>query len=107
MRAVLLGWFEGGCEDSADECAQDDYDAALREVDVLVMPTLPCPPCKLFEDPASHGPLERLTRTVGLVGNTAPFNSEYPTLSNTAPFNSMDALCGCDEALRVIVLTGV
>ncbi|KAK3117375.1 hypothetical protein LTR53_001289 [Teratosphaeriaceae sp. CCFEE 6253] len=67
---------------------QDDYDRALKEVDALVMPTLPSPPCRLFADPAAHGPLERLTRNVGLVGNTAPFNSEYPVLGNTAPFNS-------------------
>jgi len=40
------------------------------------MPTLPSPPCKLFEDPASHGPTERLSRNVGLVVNTSPFNSK-------------------------------
>lgn len=61
---------------------KDNYDLALSEVDVLVMPTLPCPPCKLFEDPAAIGPIERLSRNVGLVGNTAPFNSTgHPALT--------------------------
>ena len=46
------------------------------------MPTLPSPPCKLFDHPSEHGPLERLSRNVGLVGNTAPFNSTgHPALS--------------------------
>jgi amidase len=39
------------------------------------MPTLPSPPCKLLDDPPAHGPLERLSRNVGLVGNTAPYDS--------------------------------
>lgn len=56
---------------------QDEYDHALKSVDVLVMPTLPSPPCKLFDDPESHGPKERLSRNVGLVGNTAPYDSKY------------------------------
>lgn len=64
------------------DCIQDDYNRALKEVDVLVMPTLPSPPCRLFDDPSAHGPLERLSRNVGLVGNTAPFNSTgHPALS--------------------------
>jgi amidase len=46
------------------------------------MPTLPSPPCKLFDNPSDHGPLERLSRNVGLVGNTAPFNSTgHPALT--------------------------
>ncbi|KAK5172260.1 uncharacterized protein LTR77_003898 [Saxophila tyrrhenica] len=53
----------------------DEYDQALASVDVLVMPTLPSPPCRLFDDPPAHGPLARLSRNVGLVGNTSPFNS--------------------------------
>lgn len=54
----------------------------MGSVDVLVMPTLPSPPCKLFEDPAAHGPLERLSRNIGLVGNTSPFNSTgHPALT--------------------------
>ncbi|KAK5133297.1 hypothetical protein LTR08_008031 [Meristemomyces frigidus] len=69
----------------------DDYDRALDSVDVLVMPTLPSPPCKLFEHPAAHGPLERLGRNVGLVGNTAPFNSTgHPAL--TIPVGFVPAL---------------
>lgn len=55
------------------------------------MPTLPSPPCKLFEDPAAHGPLERLSRNVGLVGNTAPYNSTgHPAL--TIPVGFVPAL---------------
>ncbi|KAF2771958.1 amidase signature enzyme [Teratosphaeria nubilosa] len=69
----------------------DDYDQALQDVHVLVMPTLPSPPCKLFSDPPSHGPLERLSRNVGLVGNTAPFNSTgHPAL--TIPIGFVPAL---------------
>ncbi|KAK5675049.1 hypothetical protein LTR17_027784 [Elasticomyces elasticus] len=56
----------------------DDYDRAFADVDVFVMPTLPSPPCRLFDDPAAHGPLERLSRNVGLVGNCAPFDSKFP-----------------------------
>lgn len=59
----------------------DEYDRALTTCDVLVMPTLPSPASKLFEDPASYGPLERLSRNVGLVGNTAPFDSTGKLLS--------------------------
>ena len=60
----------------------DAYDAALADVDVLIMPTLPSPPCKLFPKPDELGPLKRLGRNVGLVGNTAPFNSTgHPALS--------------------------
>ena len=59
-----------------DTIIQDEYDDALKSVDVLVMPTLPSPPCKLLDDPPAHGPLERLSRNVGLVGNTAIFNSK-------------------------------
>jgi len=51
----------------ADADTQDEYDRALASVDVLVMPTLPSPPCRLFDDPSAHGPLERLSRNVGLV----------------------------------------
>ena len=56
---------------------QDGYDRALASVDVLVMPTLPSPPCRLFDDPTLKGPLERLSRNIGLGGNVSPFNSTY------------------------------
>lgn len=79
---------------------QDDYDRALESVDVLVMPTLPSPPCKLFENPSEHGPLERLSRNVGLVGNTAPFNSTgHPALS--VPVGFVAALDDADVRLPV------
>ena len=41
------------------------------------MPTLPVPPPKLFDNPSAHGPYERLTRTVGQIYNTVPFNSGF------------------------------
>ncbi|KAK4499672.1 hypothetical protein PRZ48_010190 [Zasmidium cellare] len=60
----------------------DAYDLALQSVSVLLTPTLPHPPSKLFPDPSSHGPLERLSRNLNLVANTAPFNSTgHPALS--------------------------
>ncbi|KAF7198434.1 Amidase [Pseudocercospora fuligena] len=68
----------------------DAYDDAFKDVDILVMPTLPSPPCRLFDDPENVGPLERLGRNVGLVTNTAPFDSTgHPAL--TVPVGYVDA----------------
>jgi amidase len=65
--------------------ARDAYDAALREADVLVMPTLPFPATKNLPPPGqegSPGVLERLTYMAGTVSNTAPFDSTgHPALS--------------------------
>nr|POE94814.1 amidase [Quercus suber] len=80
----------------------DDYDRALTSVDALVMPTLPLPPCRLFDDPASHGPLERLSRNAGLGANVAPFNSTgHPAL--TLPIGFVPAL----EDPSVMLPTGL
>ncbi|EME79579.1 uncharacterized protein MYCFIDRAFT_37737, partial [Pseudocercospora fijiensis CIRAD86] len=69
----------------------DAYDTALEDVDLLVMPTLPSPACLLYEDPASIGPLERLGRNLGMVTNTAPFDSTgHPAL--TVPVGFVDAM---------------
>lgn len=60
----------------------DAYDSALREFDVLIMPTMPCPPVKLLSKWNEGKPLERLMRTTGVSTNTAPFNSSgHPGLS--------------------------
>jgi amidase len=61
----------------------DSYDAALREVDVLVMPTIIIPPVKICEDGGrTLGVLKMLSRTIGATYNTATFNSSgHPGLS--------------------------
>ncbi|OTB18605.1 hypothetical protein K445DRAFT_314483 [Daldinia sp. EC12] len=64
------------------KASSDAYDKALKEFDVLVMPTLPYPPPRLPEPESSEGPLDYLTRTTGLIANTCPFNnSGHPALS--------------------------
>lgn len=82
----------------------DAYDAALKDLDVLVMPTLPSPACRLFDDPAAHGPLERLGRNVGMVTNTAPFDSTgHPALTVPVGFvGAMDEQ-GQKEGVRLPV----
>jgi len=61
----------------------DEYEAALKEVDVLVMPTIVFPPVKIEEGGGkSLGPLKMLSRTIGATYNTATFNSTgHPGLS--------------------------
>ncbi|KAH8679675.1 Glutamyl-tRNA amidotransferase subunit A [Tricladium varicosporioides] len=61
----------------------DEYDCALREVDVLVMPTIIFPPVKICpEGGRTLGPLPMLSRTIGATYNTATFNSSgHPGLS--------------------------
>ncbi|KAI5917457.1 amidase signature domain-containing protein [Camillea tinctor] len=60
----------------------DAYDAALKEVDVLVMPTLPFPPPRLAENGYAEGPLKFTKRATGLIANTCPFNnSGHPAIS--------------------------
>jgi amidase len=66
----------------------DEYDAAFREVDVLVMPTIVYPPGKIRTKEQMRGgeremgPLEMLSRTIGATYNTAPFNSSgHPAMS--------------------------
>ncbi|RDW73528.1 amidase signature (AS) enzyme-3 [Coleophoma cylindrospora] len=56
----------------------DSYDAALREVDVLVTPTIIFPPVKIVPEgnPGGKlGTLGMLSRTIGATYNTATFNS--------------------------------
>ena len=61
----------------------DSYEAALRGVNVLVMPTTIFPPVKIMEEGGrTLGPLKLLMRTAGATYNTATFNSSgHPGLS--------------------------
>ncbi|EXJ85251.1 hypothetical protein A1O3_05926 [Capronia epimyces CBS 606.96] len=60
----------------------DEYEAALQDVDVLVMPTSPLPPGRIFDSRSEGSPFDRLKRTTGITANTAPFNaSGHPALS--------------------------
>lgn len=61
----------------------DEYERALRDVDVLVMPTIILPPTKIQEKGGrTLGVLKMLSRTVGATYNTASFNSTgHPGLS--------------------------
>lgn len=61
----------------------DEYDLALRDVDVLVMPTCIIPPPKIeLGGGRILGVLGMLKRTVGQTYNTSPFNSTgHPGLS--------------------------
>ncbi|KAI0003565.1 amidase signature enzyme [Xylariaceae sp. FL0662B] len=64
------------------KATSDAYDEALKEFDVLVMPTLPYPPPRLPEPGVDEGPLKFLSRGIRLVSNTCPFNnSGHPALS--------------------------
>ena len=74
------------------------YDAALASVDVLVMPTLPQPPARILQE--AKGPLEKLSRTTGMVSNTAPFNSTgHPAL--TLPVGFVPAMDDANVKLPV------
>ena len=61
----------------------DSYDTALRDVDVLVTPTIIFPPVKIQPNGGKVlGPLKMLSRTIGATYNTATFNSSgHPALS--------------------------
>ena len=59
---------------------RDEYDAILAKYDVIMLPTLPFPANRHAE--ASASPLEKMSKSVGLTLNTAPFNcSGHPALS--------------------------
>lgn len=81
---------------------RDDYDAALREVDILVAPNLPYVANSHVSADAS--PLEKISRQVGLTANTAPFNqSGHPVLA--CPIGMLEIqegpLAGSDTKLPV------
>jgi len=61
----------------------DEYERVLRDVDVLVMPTILFPAVKICEKGGKTlGVLKMLSRTIGVTYNTATFNSTgHPGLS--------------------------
>jgi amidase len=53
----------------------------LKKYDVLIMPTLPAVPGPISAA-GDTGPLERLSRSIGMTYNTAPYNSTgHPALT--------------------------
>ena len=66
-----------------------DYDRALTQFDLLLMPTLPMPATKL---PAADAPVsEIIQRGLEMIGNTAPFDcTHHPAMS--IPCGMVDAL---------------
>ncbi|KAI1824133.1 amidase signature domain-containing protein [Xylaria intraflava] len=64
------------------KAASDAYDSALKEVDVLVTPTLPRPPIRFPGAGYGEGPLKWMASSVGLLANTCTFNATgHPALS--------------------------
>ncbi|KAL4907721.1 hypothetical protein BDW74DRAFT_175501 [Aspergillus multicolor] len=60
---------------------RDEYDSALKEFDVLVLPNLPYI-ANSHVDPKTATPLQMIAKQVGLTANTAPFNqSGHPVLA--------------------------
>ncbi|KAI1359442.1 putative amidase [Xylaria arbuscula] len=60
----------------------DAYDLALRDVDVLITPTLSRPPLRVPEDGFRGQPLKLMSMTTGLLANTSPLNrTGHPALS--------------------------
>ncbi|GME37042.1 putative amidase [Neofusicoccum parvum] len=79
-------FLHGKCSNLIRKCS-DEYDKALAEFDVLVMPTLPTPPSKMLTAESTAGPLERLARTAGFISNTSPFNATgHPALTIPVAF---------------------
>lgn len=70
---------------------RDAYDAAFKEVDLLVTPTLPYIATSHCAEDAS--PLEQIAKQVGLTGSTCPFNQTgHPAL--TLPVGMLEILEG-------------
>ncbi|KAJ3756006.1 amidase signature domain-containing protein [Lentinula raphanica] len=63
------------------------YDEALSEYHVLVMPTIPYLPTT--HAPPEASVLEKISRSLGQIYNTSPFNTTgHPALSMHVPFSS-------------------
>jgi amidase len=70
---------------------RDAYDNALRDVDILVTPTLPYVATSHAAPDAS--PIQQIAKQVGLTSNTAPFNqSGHPVLA--LPIGKLEVLEG-------------
>ncbi|KAL1303085.1 hypothetical protein AAFC00_006529 [Neodothiora populina] len=70
---------------------RDSYDAALREYDVLITPTLPYVATSHAAPDAS--PIAQISKQIGLTSNTAPFNqSGHPALA--MPIGMLEVLEG-------------
>ncbi|KAI0904550.1 putative amidase [Ustulina deusta] len=66
----------------------DAYDLALKDVDVLITPTLTNPPTRLPEDGYRGGPLKLMQMSTGLLANTSPLNcTGHPALSLPVGFS--------------------
>lgn len=57
---------------------KDAYDKALKDVDILVMPTVAQPPKNLGDGSAKESPLEDNSYLPGVIYNTCPFDSMCP-----------------------------
>lgn len=56
---------------------KDAYDKALKDVDILVMPTVAQPPKNLGDEGAIESPLEGNNYLPGVIYNTCPFDSMF------------------------------
>ncbi|KAL4919037.1 amidase signature domain-containing protein [Aspergillus aurantiobrunneus] len=77
---------------------RDEYDAALSECDVLVLPNLPYLANENVSADAT--PLEMISKQVGLTANTAPFNqSGHPVLA--MPVGMLEVVEGSAKGMGV------
>ncbi|KAJ2988162.1 hypothetical protein NUW58_g4124 [Xylaria curta] len=66
----------------------DDYDRAFKDCDVLITPTMPCPPGRLAVAGYTDEPLKFMAMTATLLANTSPFNSTgHPAISLPVGFS--------------------
>lgn len=56
---------------------QDAYDVALKDVDVLVMPTLVHPPPKLPTPGTNDNDVKAIIQRGNMITNVCPFNSRF------------------------------
>ncbi|KAI0428691.1 putative amidase [Xylaria sp. FL1042] len=70
------------------KAAGDAYDLALKDVDVLITPTLPNPPAKLPEGGYGPGPLKVMKLSTGILANTSAMDSTgHPAISLPVGFS--------------------